>query len=242
MMMMMMTMLLLLLLLMIHLSLACIGTPNDTVHLVQSRVRAFATLSAQERIELESLLQTHSLAFLCGLDQVFADPFDEDEEDTTTTTTTGTTGFRLATDRRRWLASLLPHYDATEQARVAWLALSLRYWIEELHVSVRVAIELLWRVNEAKLHAAQFWSPADVLLYVAQCVVRCDDADARAFRANVRAAVRDAAPGALSAAAMCATRDDDALLRSLACAHALVRPPAPPAQSAGRPADSAAPL
>jgi hypothetical protein len=216
MMMMMIVIFLLLLLLLIDCCYACIGSPNDTLHLVRSRVRAFATLSAQERIELESLLQPHTLAFLCGVDQVFTDPFDfaVDDESSSSIDSTTNAPFRLATDRRRWLSTLLPHYDASEHPRVAWLALSLRYWVEELHVTLPVAVELLWRVNEAK-RAAQMWSPEKVQQYLTQCLVNCEDDDAVAFRANVQAALKDAPAGTVTAAAMCATRDDDALLRLL---------------------------
>jgi hypothetical protein len=195
---------------------ACIGSSNETLRLLRSQVRSFAVMNAQERIELESLVQAHSLAFLCGLDQLVADPFDFAAHDDkpilgALSTDDSLTPFRLLSDRRRWLDTLLPHYAPIEYARIAWLALSLRYWIEELHVSVRVAIELLWRVNELK-RAARAWSPSEVRSYLTQRYGP-NEPDDEEYLVNLGSALSSA--GGIGGAQMCDVRDDDALLRLL---------------------------
>lgn len=211
-----MTILSLLLSVCVSVCVACIGSSNDTLRLLRSQVRSFAVLSSQERIELESLFhaQSHTLAFLCGLDQLVADPFDFASETSPITASADDSQapFRLLSDRRRWLDALLPHYAPNEYARIAWLALSLRYWIEELHVPMRVAIELLWRVNELK-RAARRWSPSDVRSYLSQRYGPNEPGDEEHLT-NLGVALSSSAAG-VGGAQLCDVRDDDALLRIL---------------------------
>jgi hypothetical protein len=185
---------------------ACTGSASELVQLVRRRVRSFALLSHAQRSEFEVLLQTanHSVPFLCGLDQVVADPFDDEQRASTMRLIAP---FRLASDDRLWLSLLLAHYAPIERPRVAWLAVSLRYWAEELGAPLLVAVELLWRVNEAK-QTALLWSAAELERYVAQSEWRDD-----VYQANVLAALHDA--GGVSGAALCRFRDDDDVQRSL---------------------------
>lgn len=197
---------------------ACVGGVSDAVRLIRARVRTYALLPSEERSEFESLLTTanHTLAFLCGMDQVVADPFDY-ADGAPIDFVRSATSFRLLSDDRRWLDALLPHYAAFERPRVAWMAIALRYWVEELGAPLMLVLELLWRLNELKRDAVPGWSAADVERYLVQsdgvASSSSSSPDSLRYRSNVLAALHDG--GGLAGAALCRLRDDDDVQRTL---------------------------